>query len=136
MNALAYSVFAFLLVQLGKSFRRADRHLITQNATSPSYDFRFRVAACAQQRAGQNAQQLCRNNKNGVFPHEEYCDYYYECDSATGEAFVSACPNGLAFAGAKRGLTSNCDYPHRVGCPDGTRVMGRKCALSSVTFDL
>ncbi|RWS12165.1 peritrophin-like protein, partial [Dinothrombium tinctorium] len=79
-----------------------------------------------QQRASNS--QLCRNNnaKNGgLFPHEEYCDYYYECDS-NGEAFLQACPNGLAFAGSKRGVVGNCDYPHRVGCPDGTRIMGQK----------
>jgi len=83
----------------------------------------------AQTRAGQAAQQLCRNNNNkngGLFPHEEYCDYYYECDTATGEAIIQACPNGLAFAGHKRGLVTHCDYPHRVGCPDGTRVMGQQ----------
>jgi len=102
MNAsVAYAVFAFLLIQLASAQQQGTR-------------------------AGQSAQQLCRNNKNGIFPHEEYCDYYYECDKDTGEAYVSACPNGLAFAGAKRGLTSNCDYPHRVGCPDGTRVMGQQ----------
>lgn len=39
---------------------------------------------------------------------------------------MQSCPNGLAFAGSKRGLTSNCDYPHRVGCPDGQRVMGQQ----------
>ena len=78
-----------------------------------------------QARAGQAAQNLCRNKNSGVFQHEEYCDYYYECDS-NGEAVIEACPNGLAFAGHKRGLVTNCDYPHRVGCPDGTRVMGRK----------
>ena len=79
-------------------------------------------------RASPTAQQLCRNNnKNngGLFPHDEYCDYYYECDASTGEALLQACPNGLAFAGSKRGLMSNCDYPHRVGCPDGQRVMGQ-----------
>jgi len=78
------------------------------------------------QRASSNAQQLCRNSRNigSMFPHEEYCDYYYECDS-NGEVIVQACPNGLVFAGAKRGLISNCDYPHRQGCPDGQRVMGQ-----------
>jgi len=83
----------------------------------------------AQVRAGQAAQNLCRNNNNnrngGLFPHEEYCDYYYECDPATGEAVLQACANGLAFAGFKRGLVNNCDYPHRVGCPDGTKTMGQ-----------
>jgi len=80
-------------------------------------------------RASPTAAQLCRNNnKNngGLFPHDEYCDYYYECDPSTGEAILQACPNGLAFAGSKRGVVSNCDYPHRVGCPDGQRVMGQQ----------
>ena len=74
-------------------------------------------------------QQLCRNSNNkngGLFPHEEYCDYYYECDSGTGEALLQACPNGLAFATNKRGLRGNCDYPHRVGCPDGIKTMGQQ----------
>ena len=81
------------------------------------------------QRASSNAQQLCRSDSkanNGMHPHEEYCDYYYECDPVTNEAVLQACPNGLAFAGAKRGITANCDYPHRVACPDGTRVMGQQ----------
>ena len=84
-----------------------------------------------QARAGPNAQQLCKNGKRTMFPHEEYCDYYYEC--VNGEAIVQTCPNGLAFAGQQKGLASNCDYPHRVGCPDGSRVMGRKCSFSSYT---
>jgi len=89
----------------------------------------FVGSSLAQTRAGQSAQQLCRNNNSkngGLFPHEEYCDYYYECDSSTGEAVIQACPNGLAFSGHRRGLVTNCDYPHRVGCPDGTRVMGQQ----------
>jgi len=81
------------------------------------------------QRQSQTAQQLCRNanGKQGqLYPHEDYCDYYYECDPATGEAVLQACPNGLAFAGFRRGLVQNCDYPHRVGCPDGQRTMGQQ----------
>jgi len=78
------------------------------------------------QRASSNAQSICRNNRNaGMFAHEEYCDYYYECDG-NGEVIVQACPNGLAYSGPRRGLISNCDYPHRVGCPDGQRVMGQQ----------
>lgn len=65
-----------------------------------------------------------------MFAHEEYCDYYYECDEATDEPLLQACPNGLAFAGFRRGLTSHCDYPHRVSCPDGTRVIGQQAAAS------
>lgn len=60
-----------------------------------------------------------------MFAHEEYCDYYYECDGQ-GEVIVQSCPNGLAFSGQKRGLIQNCDYPHRVGCPDNQRVMGQQ----------
>lgn len=93
----------------------------------------------SQQRGSQAGQALCRQNngKNaGFFPHDEYCDYFYECDSATGEAILQACPNGLAFAGAKRGLVNNCDYPHRVGCPDGQRVMGRKFLTSIARFEI
>lgn len=43
-----------------------------------------------------------------------------------GEVIVQSCPNGLAYSGPKRGLIQNCDYPHRVGCPDGQRVMGQQ----------
>ena len=89
--------------------------------------FFFRFIGSTQARAGPNAQQLCKNGKRTMFPHEEYCDYYYEC--INGEAIVQTCPNGLAFAGHQKGLNSNCDYPHRVGCPDGSRVMGRKCYI-------
>lgn len=91
--------------------------------------FCFRVhPGLAQARAGPNAQQLCKSGqKRTMFPHEEYCDYYYEC--VNGEAIVQTCPNGLAFAGQQKGLASNCDYPHRVGCPDGSRVMGRKYSV-------
>lgn len=81
-------------------------------------------SAFAQARAGPNAQQLCKTGKRSLFPHEEYCDYYYEC--VNGEAIVQTCPNGLAFAGHQKGLAQNCDYPHRVGCPDGQRVMGQQ----------
>lgn len=83
----------------------------------------------AQRAPSQAAQNFCRANKGkvgAVFAHEEYCDYYYECDEATDEPLLQACPNGLAFAGFRRGLTSHCDYPHRVSCPDGTRTIGRK----------
>ncbi|XP_022694380.1 protein obstructor-E-like isoform X1 [Varroa jacobsoni] len=61
---------------------------------------------------------------DGLFPHDQYCDYYYDCQD--GEAVLQACPNGLAFAGKKKGLLENCDYPHKVGCPDeDSRVMGQ-----------
>lgn len=92
----------------------------------PSY---HQLTVSAQRAASQAAQNFCRANKGksgAVFAHEEYCDYYYECDQATDEPILQACPNGLAFAGKGRGLASNCDYPHRVSCPDGTRVIGRK----------
>ena len=83
----------------------------------------------AQRPASQAAINFCRSQKGkagSVFAHEEYCDYYYECDPATDEPVLQACANGLAFAGKGRGLTGACDYPHRVSCPDGTRTMGRK----------
>lgn len=88
-----------------------------------------KTSAVAQRAASQAAVNFCRSNKGksgAVFAHEEYCDYYYECDPTNDEPVLQACPNGLAFAGKGRGLTANCDYPHRVSCPDGTRVMGRK----------
>lgn len=87
----------------------------------------------AQRAPSQAAQNFCRANKGkvgAVFAHEEYCDYYYECDEATDEPLLQACPNGLAFAGFRRGLTSHCDYPHRVSCPDGTRVIGQQPVTS------
>uniref|UniRef100_A0A6G1S9C0 Chondroitin proteoglycan-2 n=1 Tax=Aceria tosichella TaxID=561515 RepID=A0A6G1S9C0_9ACAR len=83
----------------------------------------------AQRAPSQAAVNFCRSQKgkNGaVFAHEEYCDYYYECDPATDEPVLQACANGLAFAGKGRGLTGACDYPHRVSCPDGTRTMGQQ----------
>lgn len=85
--------------------------------------------AQAQRPASQAAVNFCRSQKGksgSMFAHEEYCDYYYECDPANDEPVLQACPNGLAFAGKGRGLTGACDYPHRVSCPDGTRTMGRK----------
>lgn len=88
-----------------------------------------KITVGAQRAASQAAVNFCRANKgksNAVFAHEEYCDYYYECDPTNDEPVLQACPNGLAFAGKGRGLTASCDYPHRVSCPDGTRVMGRK----------
>lgn len=74
-----------------------------------------------------NAQRSTAQCKkeNGLFVHDQYCDYYYECEN--GVATEKACPNGLAFTGKGRGLMQNCDYPHRAGCPDSEgRVMGRK----------
>lgn len=65
----------------------------------------------------------------GLYPHENYCDYYYEC--VDGEAILRQCPNGLAFSGRGRGLINNCDYAHRAGCPDEDgRVMGQSPAGS------
>lgn len=83
----------------------------------------------AQRAPSQAALNFCRSSKGksgAVFAHEEFCDYYYECDPANDEPVLQACPNGLAFAGKGRGLTGACDYPHRVSCPDGTRTIGRK----------
>ncbi|GIY54113.1 protein obstructor-E, partial [Caerostris extrusa] len=66
---------------------------------------------------------VCKK-ENGLFAHDQYCDYYYECEN--GVAQEKACPNGLAFAGKGRGLIGGCDYPHRVGCPGGDgAVMGQ-----------
>lgn len=66
---------------------------------------------------------MCRKD-NGLFEHEQYCDYYYECED--GVPTLQLCPNGLAFSGKNRGLLNNCDYPHRVGCPDDDgRIMGQ-----------
>lgn len=99
---------------------------------------KIQITVQAQRAPSQAAQNFCRANKGktgAVFAHEEYCDYYYECDEATDEPLLQACPNGLAFAGFRRGLTSHCDYPHRVSCPDGTRVIGRKF-LSSLDNNL
>lgn len=86
-------------------------------------------SAGAQRPASQAALNFCRSSKGksgAVFAHEEFCDYYYECDQTTDEPVLQACPNGLAFAGKGRGLTGACDYPHRVSCPDGTRTIGRE----------
>lgn len=71
---------------------------------------------------------MCAKSRGGLVPHEKFCDSYYKCDKNTGEAIMMNCPNGLAFAGYKRGMVSNCDYPFRVGCPEagGDKVMGRK----------
>ncbi|XP_055942882.1 protein obstructor-E-like [Argiope bruennichi] len=78
-------------------------------------------AAFAQQG---KSKDICKT-ENGFFPHEDYCDYYYEC--IDGVPYVQECPNGLAFAGMGRGLIDKCDYPHRVGCPDpeNNRIMGQ-----------
>lgn len=94
-------------------------------------------SAVAQRSASQAAINFCRSSKGksgSVFAHEEYCDYYYECDPATDEPVLQACPNGLAFAGKGRGLTGSCDYPHRVSCPDGTRTIGRKYPRRGTLF--
>lgn len=67
--------------------------------------------------------KVCKKD-SGLFPHEQYCDYYYDC--LDGVATLQLCPNGLAFSGKGRGLLSSCDYPHRVGCPDEEgRTMGQ-----------
>ncbi|KAF8788294.1 Medium-chain specific acyl-CoA dehydrogenase like protein [Argiope bruennichi] len=78
-------------------------------------------AAFAQQ--GKN-KDICRT-ENGFFPHEDYCDYYYEC--VDGVPYMQECPNGLAFSGSGRGLVDKCDYPHKVGCPgpENKRIMGQ-----------
>ncbi|KAH9388140.1 Chitin-binding domain type 2 [Tyrophagus putrescentiae] len=71
--------------------------------------------------------EMCAKARGGLVPHEKYCDAYYRCDKSTGQPVMVNCPNGLAFAGYKRGLVGNCDYPFRVGCPEagGEKVMGQ-----------
>ena len=76
---------------------------------------------------------LCkrRNKSNGgLFEHEEYCDYYWRCDSRKGQPYLQACPNGLVFAGKGRGLYEFCGYPHEYKCPDGHRYV-----LVKTSFD-
>ncbi|CAL1275518.1 unnamed protein product [Larinioides sclopetarius] len=79
------------------------------------------VAVKAFEKANAQRGNICKKD-NGLFPHDQYCDYYYECQN--GNAKEVACPNGLAFAGKAKGLIQNCDYPHRVGCPgnDGSTM--------------
>ena len=74
----------------------------------------------------------CAQSRGGVYAHEKYCDSYYRCDPNSGQPILENCPNGLAFAGYKRGFMQNCDYPFRVGCPDGERVMGREYSSYSI----
>lgn len=78
------------------------------------------VGICSAQQRGKDSTCLY---DNGQFPHEDYCDYFYDC--IDGVATLQLCPNGLAFQGKGRGLIQSCDYPKRVGCPDGKRVMGQ-----------
>ncbi|XP_064459170.1 protein obstructor-E-like [Ornithodoros turicata] len=81
------------------------------------------VCIASAQKSNSARDSGCRKD-NGLFEHEQYCDYYYECEN--GVATLQLCPNGLAFAGKNRGLRGNCDYPHRVECPDDEgRVMGQ-----------
>ena len=77
---------------------------------------------------------MCAKARGGLVPHEKYCDAYYRCDKSTGQPVMVNCPNGLAFAGYKRGLVGNCDYPFRVGCPEagGEKVMGRKWEITGI----
>ncbi|KFM83048.1 Chondroitin proteoglycan-2, partial [Stegodyphus mimosarum] len=83
--------------------------------------FSLLVAVALAQREDKN---ICKND-NGYFPHEDYCDYFYEC--VDGVPYLQLCPNGLAFAGGGRGLINHCDYAHRVGCPDEAtgKIMGQ-----------
>ncbi|XP_076351960.1 protein obstructor-E-like [Tachypleus tridentatus] len=71
---------------------------------------------------GQRSREL-KCSEDGLFPHEQYCDYYYECKD--GIKTLQECPNGLVFRGKRRGLYENCDYPKRAGCPDGIRTIGQ-----------
>lgn len=72
---------------------------------------------------------MCQKTKTPTFPHAKFCDFYYICDRSGGgppRAYMEKCPNGLVYAGFQKGMIDNCDYPWKVGCPDGERVMGRK----------
>lgn len=60
---------------------------------------------------------------DGLYPHEQYCDYYYYCED--GVSTLRTCPNGLAFSGRNRGLLDNCDYPHRAGCSEKGIPLGQ-----------
>lgn len=84
--------------------------------------------------------EFCKNSNGGLFPHEKYCDFYYRCDRNQNRAILEMCPNGMVFAGHRRGSLNNCDYPFRVGCPNEDRVMGRKksthCYLVVILFQL
>ncbi|UYV62236.1 Cpap3-d2, partial [Cordylochernes scorpioides] len=101
---------------------------IEKNYTSGIIDVCVLIRPCDTGVVSQR-DSVCKK-ESGLFPHEKYCDYYYECQD--GVASVQQCPNGLAFSGRGRGLLLNCDYPHRVGCPDNDgRVMGRQMAVRS-----
>lgn len=73
---------------------------------------------------GNRAQRdaICSSG-DGFYPHEQFCDYYYECEE--GVSRLRTCPNGLAFSGRNRGLIENCDYPHRVGCSERGLPLGQ-----------
>lgn len=73
-------------------------------------------------------EDLCKSQHSAgyLYPHEEFCDMYYRCARNSEKPIMEKCPNGLAFAGRGRGLRGHCDYPFRVGCPDGTRIMGQQ----------
>lgn len=73
---------------------------------------------------------MCAKSRGVVYAHEKFCDYYYRCDRNSDKPILEMCPNGLAFAGYKRGIAQNCDYPFRVGCPED-KVMGRKLERKS-----
>ena len=40
------------------------------------------------------------NDPNGVFPHEAFCDKFYEC--VAGEALLVTCEDGLAYDETRR----------------------------------
>ncbi|KPM03439.1 vesicle coat complex COPII, subunit SFB3-like protein [Sarcoptes scabiei] len=82
----------------------------------------FHLDFVAQSIFGQETK--CSNGKARLIPHEQYCDFYYRCQS-DGQAILEKCPNGLAFAGYQQGLIDHCAYPYMVGCPDGVRTMGQ-----------
>lgn len=77
-----------------------------------------------------NQNELCRDGKFRLIEHETYCDYYYRCED--GHIIEQKCPNGLVFAGYRRGMIDHCGYPYIVGCPDGVKIMGRKLSFSLI----
>lgn len=93
----------------------------------------FHLDFVAQSIFGQETK--CSNGKARLIPHEQYCDFYYRCQS-DGQAILEKCPNGLAFAGYQQGLIDHCAYPYMVGCPDGVRTMGRKFTSFMKIFKL
>jgi len=56
--------------------------------------------------------------ENGAFPHEELCEYYYDCWE--GEAMLGRCTDTYLFDLTYMG----CNYPNSVNCGDRIRPNG------------